>query len=77
MKTQSSLTGATAAALASYWHHHNVVEGVQRKLDDIWRRTWDEASPFTSYGSAVVQAFVSGPRRPELSTEVRRGACGS
>jgi hypothetical protein len=70
---QSPLIQATSAALASYWHHHDIVEGAHRKLEEIWKRIWEEASPFTGHGIEIAQAFLCGRSPPELSTEVHRG----
>jgi hypothetical protein len=73
LETESLLIRATSAALASYWHHHDIVEGATGKLADIWKRIWEEASPFTAHGIALAQAFLCGGTPPELSTEVHRG----
>jgi hypothetical protein len=71
--SQSQLIRATSGALASYWHHHDVVEGAHAKLEEIWKRIWEEAAPFTTHGIEIAQAFLCGRSPPELSTEVHRG----
>jgi hypothetical protein len=63
---------ATSSALSSYWFHRETIENARLRLEEIWKRIWGEAAPFTSHGIELAKSFLCGRPPPELSTEVHR-----
>jgi hypothetical protein len=70
---RSSLINAASKALASYWRNHQKIAGCIIKLNEMWKRIWEEANPLTSQGILLAKAFLTGQNPPDISTEIHRG----